>query len=72
MFTLIFMFFHNFMSLHNFNFITLFSITFYLCHEFANDLLIYFYVIINKINLLIIKVIISISYHILYILYIYY
>jgi len=66
------MFFHNFMSLHNFNFITLFLITFYLCHEFANDLLIYFYVIINKINLLIIKVIISISYHILYILYIYY
>jgi len=48
MFTLIFMFFHNFMSLHNFNFITLFSITFYLCHD-ANDLLIYFYVIINKI-----------------------
>jgi len=49
MFTLIFMFFHNFMSLHNFNFITLFSITFYLYHEFVNDLLIYFYVIINKI-----------------------
>ena len=35
------------MSLHNF--IMLFSITFYLCHEFANDLLIYFYVITNKI-----------------------
>jgi len=49
MFTLIFMLLHNFMSLHNFNFITLFSITFYLCHEFANDLLIYFYVIFNKI-----------------------
>jgi len=49
MFTLIFMLLHNFMSLHNFNFITLFSITFYLYHEFENDLLIYFYVIINKI-----------------------
>jgi len=49
MFILIFMLLHNFMSLHNFNFIMLFSITFYLCHEFTNDLLIYFYVIINKI-----------------------
>jgi len=49
MFTLIFILLHNFMFLPNLNFITLFSITFYLCHEFANDLLIYFYVIINKI-----------------------
>jgi len=49
MFTLIFMLLNNFMSLHNFKFITLFSITFNLCHEIANNLLIYFYVIINKI-----------------------
>jgi len=49
MFTfLIFMLIHNFISLNNFNFITLFSITFNLYHEIANDLLIYFYVIINK------------------------
>ena len=40
MFTLIFMLLHNFMSSHKFNFVTLFSITFYLYHEFANNLLI--------------------------------
>jgi len=36
------------MSLLNFNFIMLFSVKFNLCQVIANDLLIYFYVIINK------------------------
>jgi len=49
MFKLIFMLFHNFMTLHNFKYITLFSITFNLCNEISNDLLIYFNVITNKI-----------------------
>jgi len=48
MFIVIFMLLHNFMSLHNFNFITLFSIKFNLCLVITNDLLIYFYVLLIK------------------------